>query len=204
MAGVSLGMPIFTMLMAVGNIFGQGGSSLISRLLGQQKYREVRQVSSLCFYVTIAAGIVMEGEMLVFWKVFLKTLMASFIHSNLLRAEGMSKESMAGTVLGALVNIILNPLLITAFRWGAKGAAIATGIGYAAADVFFVLMVLRKSRVLSVKMTEATVSGSDVTQILGIGIPAAIVNIMQSVIVVLINQFLLDSGNEKLPPWVLS
>ena len=35
-AGVSLGMPVFTLLMALGNVFGQGGSSLISRLLGQQ------------------------------------------------------------------------------------------------------------------------------------------------------------------------
>ena len=52
-AGVSLGAPLFTLLMAVGNIFGQGGSSLISRLLGQKDKAGVRHVSSFCFYVTI-------------------------------------------------------------------------------------------------------------------------------------------------------
>ena len=50
-AGVSLGMPLFTLLMAFGNIFGQGGSSLISRLMGQKDEQGVRCVSSCCFYV---------------------------------------------------------------------------------------------------------------------------------------------------------
>ena len=57
-------------------------------------------------------------------------VMASFIHSNLLRSEGMSRESMAGTVSGAVVNMILDPILISAVGLGAAGAAIATVAGY--------------------------------------------------------------------------
>ena len=50
-AGVSLCAPLFTALMAIGNIYGQGGSSLISRLLGGGDRDSVRRVSSFCFYL---------------------------------------------------------------------------------------------------------------------------------------------------------
>ena len=48
-AGVSLCAPLFTALMAIGNIFGQGGNSLISRLLGGGDRDSVRRVSAVCF-----------------------------------------------------------------------------------------------------------------------------------------------------------
>ena len=62
--------------------------------------------------------------------------MLSFIHSNLLRSEGMSKESMAGTIMGAVINIVLDPIFISALGWGAGGAAIATAIEYLYWDNF--------------------------------------------------------------------
>ena len=58
-AGVSLCAPVFTALMAFGNIYGQGGSSLISRLLGQQDEEGVKRVSSFCFYIALATGVVL-------------------------------------------------------------------------------------------------------------------------------------------------
>lgn len=221
-AGVSLGMPVFTLLMAVGNIFGQGGASLISRLLGQQNKKGVRHVSSFCFYVTIIAGFVIGAFMILLKTPVIKLLgadeetfshaleyyfylsagapavMLSFIHSNLLRSEGMSKESMAGTVIGAVVNIVLDPIFISTIGWGAKGAAVATVIGYIVSDVFFVIIVVKKSKILSVNLKEIKISREYAGQIFGIGIPAAIVNVMQSVSVVLMNQFLLQFGNDKI------
>ena len=221
-AGVSLGAPLFTLLMAVGNIFGQGGSSLISRLLGQKDKAGVRHVSSFCFYVTIVSGIVIGIFMMLFrvpllyligandetfahasdYFVYLAIgapiIMLSFIHSNLLRSEGMSKESMAGTILGAVVNIILDPIFISALKWGAGGAAIATVIGYLFSDIFFAIIVVKRSNILSVRPTDIKISGKNVGQIFGIGIPAAIVNLMQSASIVLVNQFLLPFGNDKI------
>ncbi len=221
-AGVSLGAPLFTLLMAVGNIFGQGGSSLISRLLGQKDKAGVRHVSSFCFYVTIVSGIVIGIFMMLFrvpllyligandetfahasdYFVYLAIgapiIMLSFIHSNLLRSEGMSKESMAGTILGAVVNIILDPIFISALKWGAGGAAIATVIGYLFSDIFFAIIVVKRSNILSVRPKDIKISGKNVGQIFGIGIPAAIVNLMQSASIVLVNQFLLPFGNDKI------
>ena len=124
--------------------------------------------------------------------------MASFIHSNLLRAEGMSRESMAGTILGALVNIVLDPIFISTLEMGAAGAAIATVIGYLVSDVVCAAAVIQKSRVLSVDVRRVAVPARHVGQILSIGIPAAVVNVMQSASAVLVNQFLLPYGNDKI------
>ena len=221
-AGVSLGAPLFTLLMAVGNIFGQGGSSLISRLLGQKDKEGVRHVSSFCFYATIFAGIIIGIAMLVFrvpllyviganketfahassYYIYLAigapAIMISFIHSNLLRSEGMSKESMAGTIMGAVINIVLDPIFISALGWGAGGAAIATVIGYLCSDIFFAIIVVKRSKILSVSIKEFKIPAKHMGQIAGIGIPAAIVNLMQSVSIVLVNQFLLPFGNDKI------
>ncbi|MGI5884381.1 MAG: MATE family efflux transporter [Candidatus Spyradocola sp.] len=221
-AGVSLGMPVFTFLMAIGNIFGQGGSSLISRLLGKQDRSGARHASSFCFYTTILIGVLIAVVMLAFripllriiganeetfshasdYYVYLAIgapiIMLSFIHSNFLRSEGMSKESMAGTILGAVVNIVLDPIFISVLGMGAKGAAIATVIGYLCGDLFSAIVVATKSKALSMNLSEYKVPASHVGQILGIGVPAAIVNVMQSASVVLMNQFLLPYGNEKI------
>ena len=107
-AGVSLGAPVFTFLMALGNIFGQGGSSLVSRMLGQGDRNGVKAASSFCFWITILLGALIAALMLVFMEPLLRILgasdetrgyardyfiplaagapfvMLSFIHSNLL------------------------------------------------------------------------------------------------------------------------
>lgn len=221
-AGVSLGAPVFTFLMALGNIFGQGGSSLISRLLGQQDEQSVRRTSSFCFYVTLITGIIMTAIMLIFrvpllyliganaesfshasdYYIFLAigapAVMLSFIHSNLLRSEGMSKESMVGTISGALVNIILDPIFISMLGWGARGAAIASVIGYLFSDTLFIIIVIKRSKRLSLKPQEIKIPSEHITQIFGIGIPAAISNIMQSISIIFVNQFLLPFGNDKI------
>ena len=140
-AGVALGAPVFTALMAVGNIFGQGGSSLISRLLGKKDTAGARRASAFCFYGALLSGIVIGAAMLalrtpllyimganeetfshasdyfIYLAIGAPVIILSFIHSNLLRAEGMSKEFMIGTILGALVNIVLDPIFISVLGW---------------------------------------------------------------------------------------
>lgn len=221
-AGVALGAPVFTALMAVGNIFGQGGSSLISRLLGKKDTAGARRASAFCFYGALLSGIVIGAAMLalrtpllyimganeetfshasdyfIYLAIGAPVIILSFIHSNLLRAEGMSKESMIGTILGALVNIVLDPIFISVLGWQARGAAIATVAGYACSDIFFAIIVLIRSRILSIHPREIKIPGKFIRQILGIGIPAAIVNLMQSISTILVNQFLLPYGNDQI------
>ena len=220
-AGVSLCAPVFTALMAFGNIYGQGGSSLISRLLGRQDGESVRRVSSFCFYIALATGLVLAVLMTAFNRPLLLLLGAdedtlphafqyyivlavcapimvlSFIHSSLVRCEGMSTESMFGTVLGAVINIILDPILISAAGMGAMGAA-ATVIGYFCSVLYFLRLLRKKSRCLSVRPSLCRVSGGELRQILGVGVTAALSNLMQSLCVIVLNQFLLPYGNDKI------
>lgn len=218
-AGVSLCAPVFTVLMAFGNIFGQGGSSLISRLLGENNAEGTARVSAFCFYIAIATGAVL---MTVFSAPILSLLGAnaqtfsyarsyysilvfcapvivlSFIHQNLVRCEGLATEAMIGTILGAGINIILDPILISGFGMGAAGAAIATVIGYTCSIVYFLWLLRRKSRCLSVRFSSCRVNGAELKQILGIGVTAALSNLMQSLTVIVINQFLRPYGNDKI------
>lgn len=169
-AGVSLCAPVFTALMAFGNIFGQGGSSLISRLLGGQDEQGAKRVSAFCFYIALATGLVLAVLMSAFSHPLLLLLGAdadtlphafayyivlavgapiivlSFIHSNLVRCEGMAAESMIGTILGAVINIILDPILISLAGMGAMGAAVATVIGYLCSVLYFLWLLHQKSR----------------------------------------------------------
>lgn len=221
-AGVALGAPVFTALMAVGNIFGQGGSSLISRLLGRKDISGTRRVSAFCFYIALLFGVVIgtvlfllrtpllyimganeetfahASDYFIYLAIGSPVIILSFIHSNLLRAEGMSKESMMGTILGALVNIVLDPVFISVLGWQARGAAIATVVGYACSDIFFAVIVLVRSRILSIHPKEIKIPGKYIWQIFGIGIPAAIVSLMQSISTILVNQFLLPYGNDQI------
>lgn len=221
-AGVSVCAPVFTALMAFGNIYGQGGSSLISRLLGQNDREGTERVSSFCFYISIVTGAVLAVLMLLFRVPMLHLLGASaeayphaeayytvlaigapltvlrFIHSNLVRCEGMATESMIGSMLGTVLNIVLDPILISVLGWGATGAAVATIVGYLCSDVYFLWLLHRKSRCLSVKLSQCRVSAGELQQIMGVGVTAALSNLMQSLVVIVMNQFLLPYGNDKI------
>lgn len=221
-AGVSVCSPVFTALMAFGNIYGQGGSSVISRLLGQDEKESVGRISSFCFYIAILTGILLAVLMLALRTPLLSVLGAkaetwthasqyytvlaigspivvlSFIHSNLVRCEGLASESMIGSIFGTVVNIILDPILISVFGLGALGAAIATVLGYLCSDIFFLFLLPKRSQCLSVSLRKCRVNRNELGQIFGIGTTSAITNLMQSVTIVLLNQSLLLYGNEKI------
>ena len=218
-AGVSVCAPIFMILMAFGNIFGQGGSSLISRLLGRQQPEDVKRVSAFCFWIALAVGALTGTLLLLLRDPFLSLLgtspdtlpyareygtvlligapfiVVNFIHMNLLRCEGMAGLSMCGTVIGAAVNVILDPLLIPSM--GAAGAAVATVIGYLCSDAFLLFVVLVKSPNLSVLPTLKT-EAPFLKDILLIGVTAAITNIASSLCTILVNQKLLAYGDDRI------
>ena len=221
-AGVSVCSPVFTTLMAFGNIYGQGGSSLISRLLGQNDLNGTKRMSAFCFYIAIATGVVLAVLMMVFRSPLLVLLgtdsdtfshardyysvlaicapivVLSFIHSNLVRCEGLASQSMLGSVFGTVVNIILDPILISVLHMGALGASIATVIGYLCSDLYFLWLLHKKSRCLSVSLAQCRVHADEVKQILGVGITAALTNLMQSLTVIVLNQFLLSYGSDQI------
>ena len=221
-AGVSLCAPLFTLLMAFGNIYAQGGSTLIARLLGMKDTESVKRVSSFCFYLAIFTGAVIGAIMLIFRGPLLRVLGASqdtityaseyytvlafgapaivvnFVHANSLRSEGKATQSMIGTIGGAVINIILDPIFISVLEMGAFGAALATVIGYLSTVIYFLIVVIHNRGSLSVNFMNKKVSSSEFRQILAVGISAAITNIASSITIVIMNQYLLPFGAEKI------
>ena len=161
-ATVSLVSPWFNLLTALGNLFGLGGSSLISRMLGVKHEREVPYVSAFSIWagvvVTICfslASFLARGPLLtflgasvdnygyaedyLFWVVGIGSVptMVSLALGHLLRSEGHAKEASAGMMFGGILNVILDPVLIFGFQLDVAGAAIATAFSNAASVVFF-------------------------------------------------------------------
>ena len=204
-AGVSLGTPIFTLMIALGDIFGVGGSSVISRLFGKKEYEDGRRISVFCFYAAIAVGIAVSIILLAAKQPILGlrgcdettwqyagdyyqwiALGAPFIilqltPNNLLRTEGFAKASMIGTMLGAVINIILDPIFIYTLGMGAA----------------YVIFMIKKCRYLSVDFRKLKMTGAEVLAVLAIGIPASVTNFMQSIGVTLTNRFLQPYGTDK-------
>lgn len=227
-AGVSLTAPVFTVMIALGDIFGLGSSSVISRLFGQHRFADGKRLSAFCFYAAIATGLLILVLGLAFRDPMLALLGAtddtwqyasdfytliivgspfiivSMTPSNLLRTEGHAVQSMIGSVAGTAVNIVLNPLFIHGFSWGAAGSAGATVIANICTDAYFVWFMLRHSSNLSIDprtvidraRRRLAVTAREVGSILAIGIPSAITNLTQSVGIVMINLFLLPYGTD--------
>lgn len=218
-AAVSLATPVFLIFMAFGTVFGAGGTSVISRALGEKRMDYALKVSAFCMWSCVAVGIVVAAlfylfmdELLVLigasaetWELtrsYLKivTLCGPFVlisncFSNILRAEGQPARAMTGMVLGNLLNVILDPVMILGFDWGVTGAAVATVIGNLAGAAYYILYFLRGNSSLSISFSEFTVREGVCRSVLGIGIPASLGSLLMSVSQIVTNSLMSGYGD---------
>lgn len=218
-AAVSLTMPIYLLLMAFGNIFGIGGASYISRNLGAKQYDKVKQISSFGFYASIIVGFISMAVFLIFMPFILKISGASentykfakdyliivgigapfvvnqMAMGQIVRSEGASKEAMIGMMIGTVVNIILDPIMILYMNMGVAGAALATIIGNACSTVYYIWHILGKKTFLSIKFKDFSMQSDILKNVLSIGIPVSINNILMSASNILINNYAASFGD---------
>ncbi|MBQ4250228.1 MAG: MATE family efflux transporter [Clostridia bacterium] len=217
-AAVSLTMPLFFIFLAVGNIFGIGGGTFISRSLGAKQYDKIKSISSSCLYMSIAAAAVLTAVFLIFMTPILHLMgtseategftrsylfflslgivfsVESIMLSNIIRAEGAAKTAMFGMILGSVVNIILDPIMILAMGLGVSGAAIATVIGNMCAVTVYLLYFRRKDTVLSIAPRYFTLRGIW-GPIFIIGLPASVNNILMGISNLVLNNVLSSYGD---------
>lgn len=220
-AGVSQSAPIFTFLIAPGDIFGLGGSSVISRLFGEKQDQLGRNVSGYAFYGSILCGIIVTIIMLVFKTPILHLLGATsatwqyaneyytvlvsgatFIvfglaPTNILRTEGLALESMKASMIGTILNIILNPIFIFPLGLGAAGSATATVISQIISDGFLIYYTHTKSTRLTTSIKETKISRHLQWELFAIGIPASVTNIMSTFAIALTNHYLIPYGADS-------
>lgn len=217
-AGVSQGAPIFTLMIAIGDIFGLGGSSVISRLFGERRDKTARYISGYCFYASITCGLVVTALMFIFQTPVLRMLGASpatwkyareyylviaggatFIifglsPNNILRTEGLATQAMIASITGTGINVVLNPIFIFTCGLGAAGSALATVVSNVIADVLMVYYLRTKSKKLTTSIHETKISGKLQREIYAIGIPASVTNIMVTFATALTNRYLIAYG----------
>lgn len=218
-AAVSVATPVFLIFMAVGMLFGIGGTSLISRMLGEGKSQKAKNTSAFCFWTGLTIGVIAMIMIWIFVKpicqmvgaseettgyasqylnivaVGIPFLIVSNSFSNIIRSEGAAKTAMAGMVIGNLINIVLDPLMILAFGWNVAGAAIATVIGNVFSAVFYVCHVLSKKSLLSVSWKDYQAANGIATGVMAIGIPASLNSILMSVSNIIINNVMAVYGD---------
>lgn len=232
-AAVSVTMPLFLLFIACGNLFGVGGCAFVSRSLGEGNRDKVKTISAFCIYSAIALGIVMTVVFLVFKEPILYAVGASDITvgyasdylkyvaigspfivtavmvGNLVRGEGAAKESMFGSVIGQLVNIVLDPIFILnagdnlfglkmpfGLGQGVAGAAIATVIGNVVTVVYFLIYFLRGKSILSITPKRYSAKNGIAKGVITVGMPATINNLLMSFSNILINVFLQAYGDD--------
>lgn len=218
-AAVSLTNPIFILLMAFANMFGMGGSALVSIALGAGNAERAKRVSSFITWASLAVGAVAAAVLLVFTSPILALFGAdaetyefargytvyvacgapfivwSAAASFVVRAEGASSEAMIGNMIGTVANIILDPIFISGFGQGAAGAAIATTVSNMMASGYYVWYFLRKSKCLSIAPRLAGCGARTALSVCATGLPTAIFSALMSVSTIVLNQILVAYGN---------
>lgn len=218
-AAVSLATPVFLLFMAVGTVFGIGGTSVISRALGEGKRDHAKKVCSFCMWGCIGTGIIMSVLFLALMEQILGMIGAStdtweyaktyltivcfsgpFVliancFSNVLRAEGQSGKAMMGQVLGNFINVVLDPIMILLLGWDITGAAIATVIGNVIGALYYIFYFAKGQSSLGVSFANFTVKEKVASGVLAIGIPAALGSLLMSISGIIMNGQMAQYGD---------
>ena len=218
-AAVSVATPAFLLFMAVGMLFGFGGTSLISRTLGEGKMDRAKNASSFCFWTGLCIGLIAMVVIFIFASpvsmaigasqetvgyasqylrivsTAIPFLIISNSFSNIIRAEGNAQVAMMGMIVGNLINIILDPVMILGFGWDVAGAAIATVLGNVFAAGFYIWHLLSKKATLSIHPKYYLAGNGIAAGVFAIGIPASLNSILMSLSNIIVNNIMSDYGD---------
>ncbi|MGM0157023.1 hypothetical protein IGI47_001332 [Enterococcus sp. AZ191] len=219
MSAITLAMPITIILMAVGNMFGVGGGSFITRLLGNGDTQKGKKVAGYSFYASIILGIIIgivaiifmnpivhvlgsDGQTMLYTKQYITILFVgggafilNFALEQLVRSEGASKESMYGMFISVAVSIILDALLILIFNLHVIGAGISIVIANLASTIYYIWFLENKSESLQGFLKHFRLSFKDRLEVYKIGISELFKSAFMIVTTLLLNNFSVEYGD---------
>lgn len=211
MGAVSVVFPIVQIIIGLGMMFGAGASSYISRLLGKGDEDMANKTASTALFSSIFVGVIIIIGILVFLDPVLSSLGAtktilpyakayakiyvtgSIINiftvtmNNLLTAQGATKFTMTAMLTGSISNIILDPIMIYSMDLGIEGAAIATVISLCINMALYIGYIAKQKGVLRFSLKNITFSKTIYAEILKIGIPVLLFQLLASAAMGVIN-----------------
>lgn len=219
---------LFFMLNALSNLFGVGGGSLLSRLLGEKREKDAKRVGVFSIYGSVAIAAVYSLGCFLFTEPLARLLGASdntvgyassylfwvvvvggipstlgLTMSHLLRSAGYSKESGTGLAIGGITNILLDPLFMFMLLPAGNevtGAALATLFSNVITLLYFLFTYhrLRGKTVLSISPKYARLEKSLIVGILSIGLPSALTSLLANFTSIVKNNLTAGYGDIEL------
>ena len=183
-AAVGVLFSVLAMIQAVGYTFGMGAGSRISRFLGEQKEKEAGRDALVAVLMSLIAGLILMGAGFLwqkplvrflgstdtietfaldygFWILLTAPVMCvSYVLNNVLRAEGMPVWALVGIGSGAVLNAVLDPILVSGLELGIRGAGIATFCGQSVSLVIMLIVMLSGKSVIGLNKNMDSVNRS--------------------------------------------
>ncbi|MBP3888404.1 MAG: MATE family efflux transporter [Cellulosilyticum sp.] len=224
MGAVTISYPVFMTISALGTFVGVGSASYISRLLGSKNVERANQTASFAVVLGVGIALVTTVLGLIFLPQLLTLIGASetvlqegirytrwlFIGSvftilnmtlsALVRAEGNSKGSMVSLIIGAVVNIILDPIFMFTLKGGIAGAAIATVVGQICSTIYLLSYYKAGKSSLTLSLKNAFSRKEELAgitvEIVKIGIPVFLMQFLLSIATSILNTAAMPYGDD--------
>ncbi len=219
-AALSIVLPIQLIIIGIGSMIGVGSASMISRALGRNEKNVAQNafgnafvlnllISAFCMifiYAFMDKFLVFFGasvQVLPYARDYAYITLIGFVFlsfsissNNYIRAEGNPRAAMYVMAIGAILNIILDPIFIFVMHMGIKGAAIATVISQAVSSAYVIFYILFGGSVFKLKLSVFKARFSIMREILFVGFPSFITSAMASIITLIFNRLLLFYGGD--------
>lgn len=210
-AGITLSFPFMVVLVAFGTLIGVGSGALLSLKLGEGRRDDAEKVLGQCVAVKVLFGLTLPFIALLFLDRLLRLFGGTpeaipyareylqivlfgnmFAHlsfglSNLMRAEGNAKQSMLCMLLGAGLNILLDPLFIFGFKMGIVGAAWATNIAMFCSAAYAFRYYLSRASVVRLRFCRIRIYPRLLTRVFAIGLSPFVIQLMIALINIIFN-----------------
>lgn len=219
LTAVSLAFPIQSLMIAIGAGTGVGMNALLSRSLGEKDFHKANKVAvngiflaGISYLIFLAVGILAvnpfymsqteDAQILEYGKQYLTVvccmsfgMYTQFVFERLLQSTGKTFYTMITQGTGAIINMILDPILIFGYfgmpQMGVTGAAVATVIGQVIAGIFAMIINIKKNTEISLQVKGFKPDLSIIGQIYAVGIPSIIMQAIGSVMTYGMNRILM-------------
>ncbi|HBF0594316.1 TPA: MATE family efflux transporter [Clostridioides difficile] len=220
MAGVGVAFPIIIIIMACSYLIGMGGGPLAAIKMGEQNNDEAEKIMSNSFSVLVILAILLTigfkiGKEPLLWifgasestigysmdylniyligTVFVQISMGM---NTFINTQGFATTGMMTVAIGALINIILDPIFIFGFNMGVKGAALATIIAQGVSAIWVLMFLFGKKSILKIKKKYMIPKASIILPVLGLGISPFIMQSTESLVLIALNSKLQMYGGD--------